>query len=100
MADALYRLTPAAISDLEEIWTFGAERWSMDQAERYVDGLVSTFELIADFPEIARERSEFAPPVRIHPTGAHLVIYLADQGRVTVLRILHGRQDLLAALDR
>ena len=95
-----YRLTPAAREDLAEIWRFTAERWSEDQADSYIDGLVSAFETIAGFPDIARERTEFTPPVRIHPSGAHLVVYLKGRGQVTILRVLHGRQDILAALDR
>ncbi|MGB3314748.1 MAG: type II toxin-antitoxin system RelE/ParE family toxin [Albidovulum sp.] len=99
MAKGRYRLTPAAEDDLAAIWRFTAERWSDDQADRYLDALVMTFETIADFPAIARERSEFTPPIRIHPSGAHLVIYLDGQGGGTVLRVLHNRQDLLHALD-
>ena len=99
MAEGHYRLTPAAEGDLAEIWRFTAERWSDDQADRYLDALVTTLETIAAFPNIARERTEFTPPVRIHPSGAHLVIYLEGQGCVTVLRVLHNRQDLLHALD-
>ena len=100
MADAGYRLSPTAEADLNDIWLFGTERWSMDQADRYIDSLVTNFEMIADFPQIARERTEFTPPVRVHPTGVHLVIYVVGQGGVTVLRVLHGRQDLLSALDQ
>lgn len=99
MAESEYRLTPAAEADLSDIWRFTADRWSEDQADRYLDALVSVFETIADFPTIARERTEFTPPIHIHPSGAHLVLYLEGQGGVTVLRVLHNRQDILAALD-
>lgn len=48
---------------------------------------------------MARERAEFTPPVRIHPSGAHLVIYRLEHGRPEILRILHARQDLMAFLS-
>ena len=99
MAEPGYRLTPAAEGDLERIWLYSAGKWSSDQADKYLDALVETFEALARFPGLARERIEFVPPVRIHPAGAHLVIYVARGGGVTVLRVLHGRQDILAALD-
>lgn len=60
-----YRLRPAAVLDLEAIWTFTAERWSAAQADRYVTGMVRAFERIAENPQIARERTEYVPPVRI-----------------------------------
>lgn len=32
-----YRLTPAAQNDLEDIWLYTAQQWSMAQAGRYMD---------------------------------------------------------------
>ncbi|MCY4291479.1 MAG: type II toxin-antitoxin system RelE/ParE family toxin [Roseovarius sp.] len=31
-----YYLTPAARSDLEEIWLYSVAQWSVDQANRYI----------------------------------------------------------------
>ena len=95
---ANYRLTPRARDDLTHLWQQGAERWGPERADRYLDGLIDTFALIAEFPQIARLRHEISPPVRLHPHGSHVIVYL-DDPEVVVLRILHDRQDLLAALD-
>ena len=46
----------------------------------------------------APERPEFAPPVRIHPISAHLVIYRAQREGIDVIRVLHARQELTAFL--
>ncbi|PLL14332.1 type II toxin-antitoxin system RelE/ParE family toxin [Tabrizicola sp. TH137] len=91
-------LRPAAEADLSEIWRSGAADWGADQADRYADGLFALFDLLAAFPEMARERDEFTPPVRIHPTGAHLVIYRWEGGPVEIIRILHAHQNLTAFL--
>lgn len=92
-------LSPAAEADLSGIWLEGASRWGVAQAEHYADGLFALFDLLVEFPEIARERAEFSPAVRIHPSGAHLVIYRqADQG-IEIIRILHGHQHLTAYLS-
>ncbi|TMV86591.1 type II toxin-antitoxin system RelE/ParE family toxin [Thioclava sp. BHET1] len=87
-------LRPAAEQDLAEIWRQGARKWGIAQAERYVDGLFRVFDLLAEFPELARERAEFAPPVRIHPSGAHLVIYRQVGQGVEIMRLLHAHQNL------
>ena len=68
-----YRLTPAARSDLEAIWRYTAERWSVAQAEAYLTGLKATLAGLIVNPRIARERTELTPPVRIHPYGSHMV---------------------------
>ena len=96
------RLTPQAEADVEGIWRYGAAEWSPEQADRYIDGLVAVFDLLRSMPRIARERTEFTPPVRIHPTGPHLVIYRIAAPHLEILRVVGGRQDwqkLLEALE-
>jgi toxin ParE1/3/4 len=93
-----WSLLPAAKADLAKIWTEGAAEWGMDRADRYADGLFALFDLLARFPDMARVRTEFTPPVRIHPTGAHLVIYRQAGQGVEIIRLLHARQNLMAWL--
>lgn len=94
------RLMPQAEADLEKVWHYGASEWSADQADRYVDGLMAVLNLLCDMPGIARERMEFIPTVRIHPSGSHLIIYrLEEGGYLDVLRILGGRQDWQKLLE-
>ncbi len=88
----------AAEADLSDIWHYGAANWGIEQADRYADGLFSLFDLLSDFPEMARERDEFSPPVRIHPNGVHLVIYRIDGQGIEITRILHVHQNLTAYL--
>lgn len=102
--DALpYRLAPRALADLDDIWRYSAETWSIEQADGYVDELVRMFETIAAMPTLARERSEFTPPVRMHFHEGHLIVYRIAGDHVAILRLLGGRQDwlsLLKAVDR
>lgn len=93
-----YRLTPRALDDLGHIWRYSAETRSPDRADRYIDDLIAIFEAIAATPTLARERSEFSPPVRIHVHESHLIVYTAAAGQVVVLRLLGGRQDWHAIL--
>jgi toxin ParE1/3/4 len=52
------------------------------------------FDLIAANPRMARERQEIAPPVRIHPFKAYLVIYrIEETGTVLIVRIRHGHEN-------
>jgi toxin ParE1/3/4 len=94
-----WTLRPAAEVDLSEIWLHGADRWGVEQAERYSDSLFAVFDLLADFPELARERGEFTPPVRIHPSGSHLVIYRSERQGIEIIRVLHAHQNLMAFLQ-
>ncbi len=93
-----YRLTPRALADLEEIWRYSAETWSIAQADLHVDGLAQIFSVIAAMPGLARERPGFIPPVRIHAHEGQLVIYRLAEGQVVILRLLGARQDWRAIL--
>lgn len=93
-----YRLAPRALEDLEEIWRYTAETWSVAQADRYTDDLARVFETISALPSLARERPEFNPPVRIHTHERHLVIYALSDDQLVIVRLLGGRQDWLSIL--
>lgn len=84
-------LRPAAEADLSEIWDYTVEAWSEDQAEIYLTGLGQAFDRLAQFPEMARLRTEFTPPVRILPYQSHLIVYLAEGDLIDVIRVLHSR---------
>lgn len=94
-----WRLRPAAELDLESIWLYGASTWGPQKADAYTDGLFATFDLLADFPEMARERLEFTPAVRIHPSGTHLVIYQISEHGLDIIRVLHAHQNLFFYLQ-
>ncbi len=94
-----WSLRPAAEADLSTIWLHGAATWGVEQAERYADGLFAVFDLLAEFPEMSRERGEFTPPVRIHPSGSHLVIYRLEGQGIEIIRILHAHQNLMTFLQ-
>lgn len=69
------------------------------QAKRYHSDLFNTLDRIAKNPQMAREREEISPPVRIHPFKAHLVIYQIEQnGAIYVIRIRNAFEDWISDL--
>ena len=94
-----YRLAPAAQRDLEDIWDYTAAQWSAAQAETYLRGLQSVLDTIVAQPQIARERREFDPPVRLHPYQSHLIIYREAGEYLDVLRVVHRRRHWSALID-
>ena len=88
-----YRLSRRAEEDLIEIYVAGVQAFGVTQAERYQDAVEAAFDLITEFPEIARERSEFDPRVRIYPCKSHVVVYLVTSDGPYIVRVRHGRED-------
>jgi len=87
------RLRPRALDDLEAIWLYTAAQWSVDQADLYIRQLTAGMDLLLEQPEIARERTELTPPVRIHPVASHLIVYRIEAEHLDIIRIRHGRED-------
>lgn len=98
-AKGRYSLAPQALGDMEQVWRYTAETWSIKQADKYVRELSHAFGLIASMPMMARERNEFTPPVRIHTHEKHLIVYVIGKGGIEILRVLGGRQDWIAILN-
>lgn len=95
MADktGTFRLTPRAISDLEEIWRYTFKTWSADQADRYHNDIIAVCRDLAAGHKKGR-------PVSIregyfkYPSGSHLIFYRLTENGLVVVRILHRRMDV------
>jgi toxin ParE1/3/4 len=72
--------------------------WVEDQADHHADGFFALFDLLAAFPEMARERAAFTPPVWIHPSGAHLVLYRPVGQGGEIIRLRYAQQTMMAYL--
>lgn len=88
-----YRTTHLADQDIIRLYGHGAADFGVAQAERYVEDLFATFDLLAQNPHMARERTELTPPTRLHPYGAHMIAYVLHEDFILIVRVLHGRQD-------
>ena len=92
-----YQLSVAAEQDVIDIFTSGAAQFGAIKAEQYHTKLKACFEFLERNPLAAHSRAEIAPPVRMHPIGAHLVIYLLkDNLDVLILRVRHCHEDWLS----
>jgi len=89
-----YRLTGKAVEDIIAVYWEGVRLFGTAQAEKYHAGMEQVFRLLSDHPELARERKEITPPVRIHPYGAHLIVYIVERNRdILIVRVRHGHED-------
>lgn len=88
-----YRLTPAAQSDLAEVWDFTKERWDVRQAESYVVEIRTAIERAAEDPRRGRACHEIRSGYRRYSIGSHLVFFIETTDGVDVIRILHQRMD-------
>jgi toxin ParE1/3/4 len=87
------QLRRQARADLSEIWAYTAERWSADQADKYLGRVDEIFTLLCSNPDIAPLREEYTPAVRVYPYLSHVLIFVADDAFVEVIRVAHARSN-------
>jgi len=88
-----YQLSKEAEQDIIDIFIHTADEFGLQQAERYHDKLQACFELLSDYPLAAPLRLEINPPVRIHPVGAHIIVYTEQGGDVLIIRVRHQHEN-------
>ena len=89
----MWKLTEAAIDDLDRISAEGALRYGYGQSEAYERKLVNLLDALAAHPYMAPERRATVSSVRLMPSGAHNILYTIENEDVIVLRVLHHLQD-------
>ena len=88
-----YALTPRARADLEAIWTYTAERWSVEQADRYVALLHRAMQTAAVEPRLWRSCDDIRRGYFKHAAGSHVLFFRRDESGIVVVRILHRSMD-------
>lgn len=84
---------PAAEADLFDI----ADYIALDSPVRamaFVDGIVTLWDGLAEFPERYPARPDLGEGIRQAAYGRYLLFYTVSRDEVTVLRVLHGGRDL------
>jgi toxin ParE1/3/4 len=103
MTLAVHR-TPAAVADLVDAASYLAEE-SPEIAERFLDAVDGTFELLQATPEIGgtvdykNQRLAGLRVWRVKGFEKYLVFYRCQTDRVVITRILHGARDIASVLE-
>jgi toxin ParE1/3/4 len=65
-------------------------------AEKVIDSIEATCDMLAREPLVGRKRPELDPRLRSFVVGQYVVFYAAQQAEVDIVRILHSRRDIEA----
>jgi len=96
---ASYHLSNLADEDLGNIATYSIQRFGINQARLYRDGLFKTFEMISDFPLIGTDQSQIKINVRRQVYESHAIYYRVDDNGIFILRILGPGEDPIRHLQ-
>ena len=91
-------VSPLAEEDLEEIWSFVAER-DVKAADRLIDEITGRFDHLLAHPEAGRARHELLVNLRSLPVKRYVIFYQPTDDGVEIFRVLHGSRDVQSEFD-
>ena len=91
-------VSPLAEEDLEEIWSFVAER-DAEAADRLIDEITGRFDHLLAYPEAGRARHELLVNLRSLPVKRYVIFYQPTDDGVEIFRVLHGSRDIQGEFD-
>ena len=92
---ARYKLTRKAKEDLKEIWKYTALNWSESKADLYYERFFIAFDHISSYPKlVGTDYSEVIDGLYGYPFQRHIIMYMVEDSRTVILRILHQRMDI------
>lgn len=90
-----FKLTKLAEHDLVKIWDYTIHEWSFNQAEKYIDGLVSSFEGIAEGKIKGKAIDSVRKGYKKALYGKHYIFFrFSSSNIVEIIRVLHVSMDV------
>jgi len=92
---AKYRFTNEAVKDLEEIWSYTKQKWSLELADRYYNLLIDEIEFISSNPLLGRSIDHIKEGYRSTKVKSQVVFYKQlENDMILIVRILHQSMDI------
>jgi len=100
MKSRTYLISNKALKDLETIWLYTADKWSVDQADRYYNLIIDEINYICKNVNAGKAIEYIRKGYRASKVKSHLIFYrISAEDVVEVIRILHERMDIETRLN-
>lgn len=91
-----YKFSTEAKLDLEKIWLYTFENWSFEQADKYVDLIISEILYVSKHQETGSDFSFIKKGYFRTKVKSHLIFFKksVNSKSIEVIRILHQEMDI------
>lgn len=90
-----YRLTKLAQHDLEKIWEYTISEWSLSQAEKYIDGLLSSFNDLVEGYIKGKSVDSVRKGYKKASYAKHYIFFRTlPDNVIEIIRVLHVSMDV------
>lgn len=83
-----------AIEDLEEIWLYTFQTWSLEQANRYHSLIYKEIEFLSRSSESGKDLNHIRKGYRSSKIKSHFIFYKYSTSEIEIVRILHENMDI------
>ncbi len=96
-----YRISKEALKDLERIWLYTFETWSLEQADRYFHLLMDEIEYLTVNPKSGMDYSHVRKGYFRSRVKSHFIFYKINLkvNELEIIRILHQQMDIESRLE-
>lgn len=96
-----FKISIEASLDLETIWLFTFENWSLEQADRYFNLIMDEIQYLTLDPKSGKDYSNVRKGYFRSRTKSHFIFYRINQKKeeIEIIRILHQRMDIDSHLN-
>lgn len=91
-----YKISKQAEIDLENIWLYTFEEWSIDQADYYFDLIMDEIEYISKNPKTGEDYNEIRKGYFRSRVKSHFIFYKINlkEENIEIIRILHQQMNI------
>jgi toxin ParE1/3/4 len=94
-----YFISKKASDDIEKIWLYTFENWSLEQADRYYNLIFDEIEFIAENFESGKSVDHIKKGYRTTLVKSHVIFYKKSKHIVEIIRVLHQKMDIDNRID-
>lgn len=95
-----FKITVEAQTDIESIWLYTFENWSIEQADRYYNMILDEIEYLAKNPESGKDYSHIRKGYYQSKVKMHFIFYRINKNEIEVIRILREQMDIDSTLSK
>lgn len=89
----VYKVSGKAEIDLTKMYEYGIETFGLKQAQTYLLGMHSLFQILAKNASLGRDASEFVLSLKRFSYKSHTIFYLATDIGILIVRVLNQSMD-------
>lgn len=95
-----YIISEKALEDINAIWVYTAQNWSVEQANRYYNLIFDEIEFISSNFEMAQDFGKIRKAYRYSKIKSHLIFFKKNKfNEIEVIRVLHEKMDIESRLN-